>query len=106
MSKDRWLRNVAVALLTSTRHTRTVLVVLALCWCALPAKVCAATHTAASCSLTCKPGVAYWATDKGGNWNTTNDAANDGALYKCTAPNTWMLYYVPYTYPHPLRQTE
>jgi len=55
---------------------------------------------------TCKPGVAYWATDKGGNWNTTNGTANDGALYKCTAPNTWTLYYVPYTYPHPLRQTE
>ena len=26
-----------------------------------------------------------------------------GALYKCTAPNTWTAYYTPYTYPHPLR---
>src|SRR4029077_6545981 len=27
----------------------------------------------------------------------------DGVLYKCTAPNTWTLYYTPYIYPHPLR---
>src|SRR5205823_11054263 len=26
----------------------------------------------------------------------------DGVLYKCTAPNTWTLYYTPYVYPHPL----
>lgn len=26
-----------------------------------------------------------------------------GKLYKCTAANTWTLYYQPYTYPHPLR---
>jgi hypothetical protein len=26
-----------------------------------------------------------------------------GVLYKCTAPNTWTLYYTPYTYPHPLQ---
>jgi hypothetical protein len=47
-------------------------------------------------------GVAWWATDAGGNWNTTNRTANDGALYKCTATNTWTLYYTPYVYPHPL----
>ena len=52
----------------------------------------------------CTMGVAYWATDSGGNWNTTNTTPNDGALYKCTAPNTWTLYYTPYTYPHPLTQ--
>ncbi len=37
----------------------------------------------------CTPKVAYWATD-------TN------TLYQCTAVNTWMSYYQPYTYPHPL----
>jgi hypothetical protein len=57
----------------------------------------------ASMPTTCTPGVAYWATDKGGNWNTVNETADDGALYKCTATNTWELYYKPYTYPHPLR---
>lgn len=35
------------------------------------------------------PGVAYWATD-------TN------TLYVCNATNTWVTYYTPYTYPHPL----
>ena|GEM_PF-858628 len=34
-------------------------------------------------------GVAYWATDK----NT---------LYVCNATNTWVTFYTPYTYPHPL----
>ncbi|MEK7635603.1 MAG: hypothetical protein AAB405_00765 [Patescibacteria group bacterium] len=24
-------------------------------------------------------------------------------LYKCTAPNTWTAYFIPYTYPHPLQ---
>jgi len=49
-------------------------------------------------------GVGYWSTDQGGNWNTINGTANDGALYRCTATNTWTLYYVPFTYPHPLTQ--
>jgi parallel beta-helix repeat protein len=48
-------------------------------------------------------GVAWWATDQGGNWNTSNGTANDGRLYKCTGTNTWTAYYTPYTYPHPLR---
>lgn len=34
-------------------------------------------------------GVGYWATD-------TN------TLYVCNPTNTWMAYYTPYTYPHPL----
>lgn len=38
---------------------------------------------------TCTPYEAYFATDK----NT---------LYKCTATNSWIPYYKPYTYPHPL----
>jgi hypothetical protein len=58
--------------------------------------------TLASRPSTCTTGVAYWAADAGGNWNTANGSSNDGALYKCTAANTWTLYYTPYTYPHPL----
>jgi hypothetical protein len=38
----------------------------------------------------CTAGVGYWATD-------------EEKLYKCTATNTWTLYYQPYIYPHPLR---
>ena len=58
---------------------------------------------------TCTTGVAYWATEQS---CTTIDEANVGAnpktpisgtLYKCTAPNTWTEYFIPYTYPHPLR---
>jgi len=37
-------------------------------------------------------GVGYFATDQG----------SQGTLYTCSAPNTWSVYYVPYTYPHPL----
>jgi hypothetical protein len=48
----------------------------------------------------CTPGVAYWAVDEG-EWNGLNGATPDGRLYKCTASNTWALYYTPYTYPHP-----
>jgi len=40
----------------------------------------------------CTPLVAYWATD-------TN------SLYQCSTKNSWVLYYTPYTYPHPLQGT-
>ena len=50
---------------------------------------------------TCTTGVGYWVTDEG-EWNSEN-AGNDGRLYKCTSTNTWSLYYTPYQYPHPLR---
>jgi hypothetical protein len=50
---------------------------------------------------TCTAGVAYWATDQG-EWNSRSPGP-DGQLYKCTAQNTWTLYYVPYAYPHPLQ---
>ena len=52
---------------------------------------------------TCTAGVAYWSTDQGGNWNTTDGATNDGTLDKCTTTNTWTnAFYTPLTYPHPL----
>ena len=66
--------------------------------------------TLANRPTTCTPGVAYFATDQG-SWNQS--ASNpygvqqngaSGVLYKCTATNTWTLYYTPYTYPHPLQR--
>lgn len=58
--------------------------------------------TLANRPATCTTGVGYWATDQG-NWNK-KPGGQQGVLYKCTSPNTWTLYYTPYTYPHPLRQ--
>ena len=56
--------------------------------------------TLASRPSTCTTGVGYWATDQGEWWSA--HSGNDGQLYKCTATDTWTLYYIPYTYPHPL----
>jgi hypothetical protein len=50
------------------------------------------------------PGVAYWATDQG-NWNQSGNGGQ-GELFVCTAANTWTLYYTPYTYPHPLDNSQ
>jgi hypothetical protein len=55
--------------------------------------------TLANRPSTCTTGVAYWATDQG-EWNSRK-AGPDGRLYRCTASNTWTLYYTPYPYPHP-----
>ncbi|HVU06678.1 MAG TPA: peptidoglycan-binding protein [Candidatus Paceibacterota bacterium] len=49
---------------------------------------------------TCTTGVAYWATDQGGSWNTINGTGADGALYTCISTNTWRKSYVPYALPH------
>lgn len=47
----------------------------------------------------------YWATDMGGNWNTTSEwDGADGALYVCDGLGTWKLHYTPAPYPHPLVQ--
>ena len=51
---------------------------------------------------TCTEGVGFWVTDEG-EWDSTNGATPDGRLYTCNASNTFVLYYTPYTYPHPLQ---
>jgi hypothetical protein len=64
--------------------------------------------TLAARPATCTADAAmYWATDQG-SWNTSSSnpvgvQANgaDGLLYRCTATNTWTLWYTPLTYPHP-----
>jgi hypothetical protein len=47
----------------------------------------------------------YWATDRGGDWNSTTEwGGEDGALYVCDGAGAWVLHYVPAPYPHPLVQ--
>jgi hypothetical protein len=67
--------------------------------------------TLANRPITCTTGVGYWATTQSctdltglvGDINTNPTRQTiSGILYKCTSPNTWTLYYQPYTYPHPL----
>ncbi len=59
---------------------------------------------------TCTTGTAYWVTSfiPASTPPTTladmKTYTQAGTLYKCTATNTWTLFYTPYTYPHPLRE--
>ena len=46
-------------------------------------------------------GVGFWVTDEG-SWDTTLSANTSGRLYRWNG-SAWVLYYTPYTYPHPLR---
>lgn len=62
--------------------------------------------TLANRPSTCTANVnGYIATDQG-SWNTSGSGSpgntTQGVLYKCTATNTWTLYYTPFTYPYPL----
>ena len=65
--------------------------------------------TLANRPATCTAGVGYWATNQqcetvsDANTGTNPSEPISGTLYKCSAPNTWIAYYTPYTYPHPLR---
>jgi hypothetical protein len=57
---------------------------------------------------TCSTGTGYWVTSYSPCYSAPSTMAEmktitqAGRFYKCTAPNTWTLYYQPYTYPHPL----
>jgi hypothetical protein len=46
-------------------------------------------------------GVGFWVTDEG-DWDTTLPAGTSGQLYRWNG-GSWVLHYVPYTYPHPMR---
>jgi hypothetical protein len=60
------------------------------------------------CSPTSMNSGPYFFDTDAGSWNAIGvDGAQDstdtnGILYKCTAPNTWTVFWTPFTYPHPL----
>ncbi len=56
----------------------------------------------------CAPGTGYWATDQSctelaGMVGLDPENPITGTFFKCTAADTWTEYFVPFTYPHPLR---
>jgi hypothetical protein len=51
-----------------------------------------------------KLGVGFWVTDEG-DWNQANGGVKDGQLYIWSGA-AWVLKYIPYTYPHPMRSGE
>lgn len=54
----------------------------------------------ASLPGTCTTNAGFWKTNEG-YWNSKTPGVASGVFYKCTATNTWTLWYVPYPYPHP-----
>lgn len=57
----------------------------------------------------CTPGTGYWLTQASqcstppATMAEMRRLTQAGRFYKCTAPDTWTVYYTPFTYPHPLR---
>lgn len=56
----------------------------------------------------CTEGVGFWLTDQSCSDLSDMVGADpatpiDGSLYVCNDSNEWVEYYIPYTYPHPLR---
>ena len=50
---------------------------------------------------TCTTGVGFWVSATP-TPTVSSSGIQNGSFYKCTATNTWTIYYKPYTYPHPL----
>jgi hypothetical protein len=66
-----------------------------------PQTVGVRTGTLANRPAACTAGVAYWCTTCGKWRKDTSAEVADGALFKCTATDTWTAYYIPHPYPHP-----
>ena len=47
-------------------------------------------------------GAGWWVTDEG-SWNVALPANTSGQLYRWNG-SVWVLFYLPYTYPHPVRK--